>query len=45
MLELENIPVNDDATLEQALGDGEDYELLFCVPPDRAEELRSGMAL
>ena len=40
MLELENIPVNVDATLEQALGDGEDYELLFCVPPDKAEDLR-----
>ncbi|MFA7185491.1 MAG: AIR synthase-related protein, partial [Victivallales bacterium] len=40
MLELENIPVNPDATLEQALGDGEDYELLFCVPADKAEALR-----
>ena len=40
MLELENIPVNADAALEQALGDGEDYELLFCVPADKAEKLR-----
>jgi thiamine-monophosphate kinase len=40
VLELENIPVNPDATLEQALGDGEDYELLFCVPAARAEALR-----
>ena len=39
MLELENIPVNPDASLEQALGDGEDYELLFCVPPEKAEVL------
>jgi len=36
MLDLENIPVNIDAALEQALGDGEDYELLFCVPADKA---------
>jgi len=40
MLELGHIPVNADATLEQALGDGEDYELLFCVPADKAEILR-----
>ncbi len=40
MLELEHIPVNADATLEQALGDGEDYELLFCVSADKAEALR-----
>ena len=39
MLELETIPVNADASLEQALGDGEDYELLFCVPADKAEML------
>ena len=40
MLELGNIPVNADATLEQSLSDGEDYELLFCVPADKAELLR-----
>ncbi|MCK4982284.1 MAG: thiamine-phosphate kinase [Victivallaceae bacterium] len=40
MLELGHIPVNADATLKQALGDGEDYELLFCVPADKAEILR-----
>ena len=39
MLDLEHIPVNADATLEQALSDGEDYELLFCVPADKAELL------
>jgi thiamine-monophosphate kinase len=40
MFELENIPANADATLEQALSDGEDYELLFSVPADKAELLR-----
>lgn len=44
MLELEHIPVNADATLEQALSDGEDYELLFCVPADKAELLRKEWA-
>jgi thiamine-monophosphate kinase len=38
-LELDNIPVNADANLEQALSDGEDYELLFCVSADKAELL------
>lgn len=36
VLDLEHIPVNADGTLEQALGDGEDYELLFCVPAEKA---------
>lgn len=44
LLELADIPVNADATLEQALGDGEDYELLFCVPADKAENLRKEWA-
>jgi thiamine-monophosphate kinase len=44
MLDLEYIPVNVDAILEQALGDGEDYELLFCVPADKAEILREEWA-
>ncbi len=44
MLELGHIPVNADATLEQALGDGEDYELFFCVPADKVEILRQEWA-
>ena len=44
MLELEHIPVNDGASLEQALSDGEDYELLFCVSADKAETLRKEWA-
>ncbi|MDD5698623.1 MAG: thiamine-phosphate kinase [Victivallaceae bacterium] len=40
VLELPRIPVNADATLPQALGDGEDYELLFCVPANQAAALR-----
>ncbi len=33
------LPCHPDANLEGALGDGEDYELLFTVPAARAEEL------
>ncbi len=33
------VPRRGHATLEQALTDGEDYELLFAVPPSRAAEL------
>jgi thiamine-monophosphate kinase len=44
MLDLESIPVNTDATLKQALGDGEDYELLFCVPADKAGILQEEWA-
>lgn len=32
-LVLEHVPVAQGATLEQALGGGEDYELLFALPP------------
>lgn len=31
-IEIERIPLNDDAVLPQALSDGEDYELLFTSP-------------
>ncbi|MES2596256.1 MAG: thiamine-phosphate kinase [Verrucomicrobiota bacterium] len=34
----ENIPLNRGCTLEQALNDGEDYELLFSVPARTSEE-------
>ena len=44
MLDLEHIPANTDATLEQALSDGEDYELLFCVSAEKAEILRKEWA-
>ncbi len=40
MLNFSAIPINDACTLQQALGDGEDYELLFTV---RAMELDSFM--
>ena len=33
------IPVRADADLSGALGDGEDYELLFALPEDQAERL------
>ena len=33
------IPCHDNATLAEALTDGEDYELLFCVPNRQAERL------
>ena len=35
----ERIPVADGCTIEQALGDGEDYELLFAVGPRHAAKL------
>jgi len=38
---LDQIPTNRGCTLEQALNDGEDYELLFAVPPrTSAEQMR-----
>ena len=39
-LRLDQIPVNPDSDLAGALGDGEDYELLFTVPAERVAELR-----
>jgi thiamine-monophosphate kinase len=38
-VELERIPKTPGTSLEQALGDGEDFELLFAVPPRRARLL------
>jgi len=34
-----SIPARNHATLQQAFCDGEDYELIFAVPPGKAEEL------
>jgi thiamine-monophosphate kinase len=38
-LELDKIPARNNAAIEKMLTDGEDYELLFAVHPDRAELL------
>ena len=38
-LNTELIPARDGAGVTQCLTDGEDYELLFAVPPERAEDL------
>jgi thiamine-monophosphate kinase len=35
------IPVHDDATLDRALYEGEDYELVFTMPPDAALDVKS----
>jgi len=34
--ELDGVPVADGATAEDALGGGDDYELVMCAPPDAA---------
>lgn len=39
ILDTDKIPARNNATLEEALTDGEDYELLFTVPADKAEDL------
>ena len=36
------IPIHADSDLSGALGDGEDYELLFALPADQAERLAAG---
>lgn len=38
-VELSSIPRRQGASLQQAIGDGEDFELLFTVPTDAAESL------
>ena len=38
---LENIPRRDGCSLEHALSDGEDYELLFSVPKDKSPRLEN----
>ena len=39
---LDGIPLLPGATLEQALHDGEDYELLYTAPPQRGSRHRNG---
>lgn len=41
IFDLEKIPLRSGASLENALGDGEDYELLFAVPCTLSEKLES----
>ncbi|MDD4098596.1 MAG: thiamine-phosphate kinase [Lentisphaeria bacterium] len=41
-LDLEAVPRRGAATLEQACGDGEDFELIFAVPPELAATLAAG---
>lgn len=43
-VELERIPCSRGATLQQALNDGEDFELLFAIPPSRARKLERAWA-
>lgn len=38
-IDLEHVPVNEDSDLRSALGEGEDYELLFTVSSGAREEL------
>ena len=38
-LDLSKLPCTQGASLEQALGDGEDYELLFTLPEEQADQL------
>lgn len=44
VVELDDIPLDERATLEQALGGGEDYKLLLTARADRAAELQRDFA-
>jgi thiamine-monophosphate kinase len=35
----QRLPINEGCSYEQAIGDGEDYELLFAIPPQAASDL------
>ena len=39
-LDLQSLPPRDGATIAEMMNDGEDYELLFTVPADKAERLK-----
>ncbi len=41
---LDDVPVADGATLDEALGGGEDYELVFAVSPSALDEVSSSFA-
>jgi thiamine-monophosphate kinase len=40
LLELEQVPCNEGCTVEQAVSDGEDFELLVAVSPVKIERLQ-----
>jgi len=40
MLEKEKVPCHPDCSVEEAISDGEDYELLFTVAPDQWPHLQ-----
>jgi thiamine-monophosphate kinase len=40
-IDLSRLPLTQGATAESAIVAGDDYELLFCLPPDRVDELRA----
>ena len=39
-IQLEKLPCRNNCSIQQAIGDGEDYELLFTVAPERLAELQ-----
>ncbi|MFC4996130.1 hypothetical protein [Rubritalea tangerina] len=40
-LDLNSLPLTPSCTTQQALADGEDYELLFTLPPSLASDLQN----
>jgi thiamine-monophosphate kinase len=45
IVEAESVPIDDGATLSEALGGGEDYELLFAVSPRMRSRLKNARRL
>jgi thiamine-monophosphate kinase len=41
-LEMENLPLNPGAKIDNAISDGEDYELLFAISPRQSKRLQRG---